>query len=74
MVGYHVPPGALGKMAASPRILITGAAGNLGSDFLRIGRVPYCGDTARTRRELLPELRHPTLSEGLGTLRPESSD
>ncbi len=37
-------------------------------DFIRIGRVPYLGDTARMRRELLPRLEHPTLDSGLSTL------
>jgi nucleoside-diphosphate-sugar epimerase len=37
-------------------------------DFITIGRVSYCGDTARMRRELVPELKYPTLGEGLGTL------
>jgi hypothetical protein len=38
-------------------------------DFIRIGRVSYWGDTRRTRTELLPHLEHPTLDEGLPTLR-----
>jgi nucleoside-diphosphate-sugar epimerase len=38
-------------------------------DFVRIGRVSYWGDTTRTRQELLPELRFPTLESGLQTLR-----
>ena len=38
-------------------------------DFIRIGRVSYWGDTARTQAELLPDLEHPTLEEGLSTLR-----
>lgn len=37
-------------------------------DFITIGRVSYWGDTARTRRELLPSLRYPTLADGLETL------
>ena len=37
-------------------------------DFVTIGRVSYCGDTSRMRRELVPELRYPTLGEGMGTL------
>lgn len=37
-------------------------------DFVRIGRVSYWGDTTRLRRELLPTLTHPTLSDGLRTL------
>jgi nucleoside-diphosphate-sugar epimerase len=37
-------------------------------DFIRIGRVSYWGDTRRTRADLLPQLEHPTLEEGLSTL------
>ncbi len=37
-------------------------------DFITIGRVSYWGDTGRTRRELLPKLRYPTLADGLETL------
>ena len=38
-------------------------------DFIRIGRVSYWGDTRRTRADLLADLEHPTLEEGLSTLR-----
>jgi nucleoside-diphosphate-sugar epimerase len=38
-------------------------------DFIRIGRVSYWGDTRRARADLLPELKYPTLAEGLPTLR-----
>ena len=38
-------------------------------DFIRIGRVSYWGDTGRTRGELIPRLRHPTMQSGLSTLR-----
>ncbi|MHC5044525.1 MAG: NAD-dependent epimerase/dehydratase family protein [Planctomycetota bacterium] len=37
-------------------------------DFITIGRVPYCGDTERMRKDLVPDLVHPTLESGLGTL------
>ena len=37
-------------------------------DFIRIGRVPYWGDTRRTRADLLANLEHPTLEDGLPTL------
>jgi nucleoside-diphosphate-sugar epimerase len=40
-------------------------------DFIRIGRVPYWGDTSRMRQELVRELRYPTLADGLSTLAPE---
>jgi nucleoside-diphosphate-sugar epimerase len=34
-------------------------------DFVRLGRVPHWGDTARARSELIPELSYPTLQAGL---------
>jgi hypothetical protein len=37
-------------------------------DFVRIGRVPYWGDTTRAREELVPVLKYPTLDTGLSTL------
>ncbi len=37
-------------------------------DFIDIGRVPYFGCTAQMRRELLPQLKYPTLREGAVTL------
>jgi len=37
-------------------------------DFVTIGRVSYCGDTARMRAELLPTLQYSTLADGLSTL------
>jgi nucleoside-diphosphate-sugar epimerase len=37
-------------------------------DFITIGRVSYWGDTSRTRQELLPQLKYPTLADGLATL------
>jgi nucleoside-diphosphate-sugar epimerase len=47
---------------------LTGKPAPLTRDFVRIGRVSHWGDTERARRELVPELRHRTLSEGLATL------
>lgn len=47
---------------------LTGGPAPLTRDFIRIGRVPYWGDTSRTRRELTRDLVHPTLAAGLGTL------
>ncbi len=44
---------------------ITGSRSPLTRDFIKIGRVPYCGDTGRAREELIPELQHPTLEDGL---------
>jgi nucleoside-diphosphate-sugar epimerase len=48
--------------------LVARTASPLTRDFVRIGRVPYWGDTSRLRRELLPQLAHPTLASGLRTL------
>lgn len=48
--------------------LVAGTPSPLTRDFVRIGRVSYWGDTRRTRSDLLPELRYPTLTEGLLTL------
>ena len=38
-------------------------------DFVRLGRVGHWGDTARARRDLVPDLVYPTVASGLGTLR-----
>lgn len=48
--------------------LIAGTRSPLTRDFVRLGRVPHWGDTQRAREELIPHLRHPTLSAGLSTL------
>jgi len=47
---------------------ITGAVSPLTRDFIDIGRVSYYGDPERMRRELLPVLKYPTITEGLPTL------
>jgi nucleoside-diphosphate-sugar epimerase len=49
--------------------LVTGKPSPLTRDFIRIGRVPYWGDTRRAREELIPTLTYPTLESGLATLR-----
>ncbi len=41
----------------------------LTKEFITIGRVSYCGDTTRMRKQLLPTLIHPTLESGLSILR-----
>ena len=48
--------------------VIAGTPCLLTRDFVRIGRVPHWGDTRRAREELIPQLRYPTLTAGLGTL------
>lgn len=49
--------------------LAAGTRAPLTRDFIRIGRVSYWGDTRRTRAELVPRLEHPTLEDGLHTLK-----
>jgi hypothetical protein len=48
---------------------VAGTPAPLTRDFIRIGRVSYWGDTRRARADLLPDLEHPTLEDGLSTLR-----
>ncbi|MGH7831809.1 MAG: NAD-dependent epimerase/dehydratase family protein, partial [Candidatus Binatia bacterium] len=48
---------------------IAGKPSPLTRDFVTIGRVSHWGDTRRTREELIPELKYPTLEDGLSTLR-----
>jgi nucleoside-diphosphate-sugar epimerase len=45
-----------------------GTRAPLTRDFIDIGRVSYCGDTARFCKELLPVLAHPSLESGIRTL------
>lgn len=40
----------------------------LTKDFIRIGMVSYTGDTARMKEDLLPELKYPSINEGISTL------
>jgi len=47
---------------------ITGSLSPLTRDFIDIGRVPYYGDTARMRKDLLPVLKYRTMADGLTTL------
>jgi nucleoside-diphosphate-sugar epimerase len=47
---------------------IAGTPSPLTCDFVRLGRVSHWGDTRRARKELIPELVHPTLETGLSTL------
>lgn len=41
-----------------------GTKSPLTRDFIRIGMVPYYGDTTRMRQEILPVLKYPTMREG----------
>ncbi|MCB9496496.1 MAG: NAD(P)-dependent oxidoreductase [Fibrobacteria bacterium] len=43
---------------------LLGTRSPLTRDFVKIGRVSYYGDTTRMRKELLPELKYPTMREG----------
>jgi nucleoside-diphosphate-sugar epimerase len=47
---------------------ITGSLSPLMRDFIDIGRVSYYGNTERMRKELLPVLKHRTITDGLHTL------
>ncbi len=47
---------------------LAGTASPLTRDFVRLGQVPHWGETARARRELIPQLSYPTLESGLSTL------
>jgi hypothetical protein len=47
---------------------VTGTRSPLTRDFIKIGRVSYCGDSTRARAELIPVLQYPTLTSGLRTL------
>jgi nucleoside-diphosphate-sugar epimerase len=47
---------------------LSGRPAPLTRDFIRIGRVPYWGDTRRARAELIPQLRYPSLETGRKTL------
>ncbi|MBN2496983.1 MAG: NAD(P)-dependent oxidoreductase [Deltaproteobacteria bacterium] len=47
---------------------IFGTRAPLTVDFVRIGMVSYVMDTARTRSVLLPELRYPTLEQGIESM------
>jgi len=41
-----------------------GTRSYLTRDFVDIGKVAYYGDISRMKRELLPTLKYPTMSEG----------
>ncbi len=53
--------------------LIARTKSPLTRDFVRLGRVSHWGDTSRARRELIPELKYPTLSHGLKSLKAQGS-
>lgn len=40
----------------------------LTGDFVKLGRVPYCCDTKRMRRELVKTLKYRTVDEGISTV------
>ncbi len=44
---------------------VFGVKSPLTKDFIDIGRVSYYGDTSRFRSELVPELKYPTIYEGI---------
>lgn len=45
-----------------------GVKSPLTQDFIKIGMASYYGDTAKARRELLPELKYKTYKDGIDTL------
>lgn len=45
--------------------LLLGTISPLTRDFIDIGRAPYYGDTSRFRNELLPDLKHRNIYEGV---------
>lgn len=60
---FHVAAAAVEGFALSFR-----TASPLTRDFIRIGMASYVSDTTRMKRELLPELRHPSFVQGVRTL------
>jgi nucleoside-diphosphate-sugar epimerase len=48
--------------------MVAGTSSPLTRDFVSLGRVSHWGDTSRSRKELIPDLVHPTLDSGLSTL------
>jgi len=67
---WRVPVWAIYGAARACEIyaLLFGTIAPLTRDFITIGRVPHVCDTARARRDLIPDLVHPTLESGLATL------
>jgi len=47
---------------------IFGTRSPITRDFIRIGMVSYTGDTKRMKEDLLPNLKYPSLDEGIGIL------
>jgi len=58
----------LGACACEAFALVARTKSPLTRDFVRLGRVPHWGDTERARRELIRDLRYPTLEAGLALL------
>jgi nucleoside-diphosphate-sugar epimerase len=58
----------LSAVACEAFATVAGTRSPLTRDFVRLGRVPHWGDTRRAREELIPELRYPTLDEGVAIL------
>jgi nucleoside-diphosphate-sugar epimerase len=48
--------------------ILFGTASPITRDFIRIGMASYVSDTSRMKRELLPHLAYPSLTEGLSLL------
>jgi len=67
---WRVPKFAVHAGAACVEFgaLVLGTAAPFTRDFVRLGMVPHVMDTTRMRRELLPSLAYPTITEGISTL------
>jgi nucleoside-diphosphate-sugar epimerase len=72
--GYHLPvriPFSMiytGAWLCECFATIARTPSPLTRDFVTLGRVSHWGDTSRARKELIPQLLHPTLESGLSTL------
>jgi nucleoside-diphosphate-sugar epimerase len=67
---FHVPLWSVYAVASLCELVaaFTKKPSPLTRDFITIGRVSHWGDTKRAREELIPELKYPTLDDGLSTL------
>ncbi|UCE28248.1 MAG: NAD(P)-dependent oxidoreductase [Candidatus Coatesbacteria bacterium] len=58
----------VGAFCVEAYATIFGTAAPLTRDFVKIGMVSYWSDTSRMKAELVPNLRYPSLADGLGLL------
>jgi len=66
---WRMPEGLIFTAAAlfEAASAVLGTRSPLTRDFVRIGMVPYYGDTTRFRQEILPALKYPAMRDGTGT-------